>query len=87
MGYLMCGSRDRKRKADEKWLKEEDDKRVRLRGYTEKMVPEKVMEEWVPLLVEIAQSKESKVGKGRRNTRIWSFPIHQYARGLSYIGL
>ena len=70
MEYLMCGSRDRKRKADEKWLREENAKRVRLRGYTEKMVPEKVMEEWVPLLVENVKSKESKVGKGRRTTKI-----------------
>ncbi|KAN0114577.1 hypothetical protein V8E51_004121 [Hyaloscypha variabilis] len=70
MGYLMCGSRDRKRKGDQKWSREEDAKRVRLRGYTEKMVPEKAMEEWVPLLVENVKSKESKVGKGHRTTSI-----------------
>jgi len=70
MGYLMCGSRDRKRKGDQKWSREEDAKRVKLRGYTEKMVPEKAMEEWVPLLVENVKSKESKVGKGHRTTSI-----------------
>ncbi|KAE9379568.1 hypothetical protein N431DRAFT_500103 [Stipitochalara longipes BDJ] len=55
-GYLICGSRDLKRRADREWQREEDAKRVRLRGYTEKRVPGKMKEEWVPLLVENTKS-------------------------------
>jgi len=57
--YLICGSRDRKRKGSEEWLTEESTKRVRLAGYTEKRVPKKVRDEWVPLLVDSHKSQKS----------------------------